>query len=59
MVTIDIVTCTPTARQLLGKHIRAEANARNNRTSVARQLISKHTFLTIGAVFCVVRAKWL
>jgi hypothetical protein len=28
-----------------------EANARNNRTSIARQRISKHASLTIEAVF--------
>jgi hypothetical protein len=37
-----IVTYRPIARQLLGKPIPAEANARNNRTYIARQRISKH-----------------
>jgi hypothetical protein len=32
----------PIARQRLGKHIPAGANARINRTSIARQRISKH-----------------
>jgi hypothetical protein len=32
----------PIARQRLGEHIPAGANARNNKTSIARQLISKH-----------------
>jgi hypothetical protein len=41
----------PIARQRLGKHIPAEANVRNNRTSIARQRISKHTFLRIETVF--------
>jgi hypothetical protein len=45
------VTCIPIAWQRLGKHILAEANARNNRTSIARQRISKHGSLTIEAVF--------
>jgi hypothetical protein len=36
-----IVTYWPIARQRFGKHIPAGANARNNRTSIARQLISK------------------
>jgi hypothetical protein len=45
------MTCIPIARQRLGKHIPAEANARNNRTSIAKQRISKHTSLTIEAVF--------
>jgi hypothetical protein len=41
----------------LGKHIPAEANARNNMTSVARQRISKHTFLKIKFVFSVWSVK--
>jgi hypothetical protein len=44
------VTYRPIARQRLGKHISAGANARNIRTSIARQRISKHT-LTIEALF--------
>jgi hypothetical protein len=55
----NIVTYRPIARQRLGKHIPAGANALNNMTSIARQRISKHASLTIEAVFCVVRAKWL
>jgi hypothetical protein len=47
----NIVTCTPTARQRLGKYIPAQANARNNRSSSARQRISKHASLTIVSVF--------
>jgi hypothetical protein len=34
-----------------GKHIPAEENARNNRTSTARQRVGKHTPLTIEVVF--------
>jgi hypothetical protein len=45
--------CIPIARQRLGKHIPAEANARNNRTSIARHRISKHASLTIEAMFSV------
>jgi hypothetical protein len=41
------MTCIPIARQRLGKHIPAEAYARNNRTSIARQRISKQAFSTI------------
>jgi hypothetical protein len=41
----------PIARQRLGKHIRTEANARNNRMSNARQRISKHVSLTRVATF--------
>jgi hypothetical protein len=37
----------------LGKHISARANARKNRTSIARQRISKHASLTVEAVFSV------
>jgi hypothetical protein len=46
-----IVTCTPIARQRLGKHIPARANSPKNMTSIARQRISKHASLTIDAVF--------
>jgi hypothetical protein len=35
----------PIARQRLGKHIPAGANARNNMTSIARQRTSKHAFI--------------
>jgi hypothetical protein len=42
----DTVTCTPIARQRLGKHIPVRANARKNGTSIASQRISKHTSLT-------------
>jgi hypothetical protein len=49
----NIVTCIPIARQRLGKHIPMQANVRNNRASIARQQINKHTSLTIKAVFSV------
>jgi hypothetical protein len=53
----NIVKCIPIARWRVGKHIPAEANARNNRTSVARERSSKHVSLTIedgvfGEVSC-------
>jgi hypothetical protein len=38
----NIVTYRPIARQQLGKHIPAGANARKNRASIARQRISKY-----------------
>jgi hypothetical protein len=41
----------PIARQRLGKHIPSGANAGDNRTSIARQRISKHASLTIEAMF--------
>jgi hypothetical protein len=44
------VTYRHIARQRLGKHIPAGANARRNRTSIARQRSSKHASLTIEAV---------
>jgi hypothetical protein len=37
----------PTARQRLSKHIPAGVNARNSRTSIARQQIGKEAFSTI------------
>jgi hypothetical protein len=49
--SINIVTYRPIARQRLGKHIPTGASALNNRTSVARQEISKQASLTIEAVF--------
>jgi hypothetical protein len=49
-IVIDIVTYRSIARQRLGKHIPAEANVRNNRTSIIRQWISKGASLTIEAV---------
>jgi hypothetical protein len=55
----SIVTYRPIARQRLGKHIPAEANVRNNRTSSARKRISKHAYLTTESVFCEVRAEGL
>jgi hypothetical protein len=42
-----IVTGIPIARWRLGKHIPAEANSCNNRTSIVRQSISKQAFSTI------------
>jgi hypothetical protein len=48
---IYITKCIPIARKRLGKHINAQAKSRNNRTSVAKQWISKHTSLTTEAVF--------
>jgi hypothetical protein len=42
----------PIARQRVAKHIPAEANARNNRTFIARQRGGKRAFTTIEeAVF--------
>jgi hypothetical protein len=46
----NIVTYRPIARQRLGKHIPAEAYARNNKTSIIRQRISKHASSTIEVV---------
>jgi hypothetical protein len=40
----------PIARQRVAKHIPAEGNARNNRTSIARQRRGKHAFATIEEV---------
>jgi hypothetical protein len=59
LIGIIIVTCIPIARQRIGKHIPGRANQRKNRTSIARQQISKHAFLTIEAVFRGARPKWL
>jgi hypothetical protein len=42
VVAFNIVTYRPIARQRLGKHIPAGANARNNRMPIARQRINKH-----------------
>jgi hypothetical protein len=56
----NIATCIPIAKQRLGKHTPALANAHKKRTSIARQQISKHASLTIAAVFSVESVKkWL
>jgi hypothetical protein len=47
---LNSVRYRPIAKQRLGKDIPAEANERNNRTSIARQRISKYASLTIEAV---------
>jgi hypothetical protein len=47
----SIMTYRPIARQRLGKHIPAQAYARNNRTSIAKQRTSQHASLTTEAVF--------
>jgi hypothetical protein len=47
----NTVTYRSIARQRLGKNIPAGANASNNRTSTARERISKEASLTIEAVF--------
>jgi hypothetical protein len=46
-----IMKCIPIEKQRLSKHIPTEAKARNNRTSISRQRISKHASLTIEAMF--------
>jgi hypothetical protein len=57
---VNIVACILIARQRLGKHIAAEANAENNRMPFARQRNSKHASLTIyDGVFRWVRAEGL
>jgi hypothetical protein len=47
------VTCIPIARQRLGKHIPARANAHQYRTFIPRQRISKYASLTTEAVLSV------
>jgi hypothetical protein len=46
LIRNNIVTCILIARKRLAKHIPAEANARNNKTSISRQQTSKHASLT-------------
>jgi hypothetical protein len=53
VTVLNIVMYRPIGRQRLGRHIPVEANAGDNRTSIARQWISKHASLTIEAVFSV------
>jgi hypothetical protein len=55
----NTVTCIPIARQRLGKHISARANARNYRTSIVRQRSSKHASLKKRLCLLRIRAKWL
>jgi hypothetical protein len=60
MASNGIVTCIPIARQRIGKHVPAETNERNNRTSTDRQRSSKHASLTTeDGVFRGVRAEEL
>jgi hypothetical protein len=47
----------PVARQRVAKHIPAEENARNNRTSIARQRRGKQALSTIQDVFLWVRLE--
>jgi hypothetical protein len=51
-----IVTCIPIARQRVGEHIPAGAYERNNRTSIARQRISKQAWTIEG--LCFLRSPW-
>jgi hypothetical protein len=45
------VTCIPTARQRVAKHIPTEANALNNRTYIVRQRRDKQALSTVQDVF--------
>jgi hypothetical protein len=54
-----VVRAMPIARQRVAKHIPAEANARNNTRSIARQRHGKQALSTIQAVFREIRAKCL
>jgi hypothetical protein len=57
----------PIVRERFGKHIPAETRLNNREAvlyvvlaaTVAMQLCGKHATLTMEAVFCVARAKWL
>jgi hypothetical protein len=46
------------ARQRVAKHIPAEANARNNMTSIARQLRGNQAFSTIQDVFSMDKPRY-
>jgi hypothetical protein len=50
-IKLNTMTYRALARQRLREDIPAGAKARNNRTAIARQRISKHASLTIEAVF--------
>jgi hypothetical protein len=49
----------PIAWQRVANHIPAEANARNNRKSIARKRRGKQALSTLQVVFRGVRAKWI
>jgi hypothetical protein len=49
--------CISVARQRLGKHISAGANARKNTTSIARQRIGKHAFLRVDVEVSALSAQ--
>jgi hypothetical protein len=60
MSNFNIVTWTPIARKRPDKHIPAEANARDNRTCIAKQRGCKHASLvTEDSIFRGVRAEEL
>jgi hypothetical protein len=59
IMSLNIVTCTATASQRLGKHIPAKRMQAINKTSTTRQRNSKHASLQKQAVFCVVRTDGL
>jgi hypothetical protein len=46
-----VLRATPIARQRVAKHIPAEANARNNRTPIARQRNCKQALSAIQNLF--------
>jgi hypothetical protein len=54
-----VVRAMPIVRQPVAEHIPAEANARNSRSSIAKQRRCKQALSTIRAVFRAVRAKWV
>jgi hypothetical protein len=58
-IVFYVVRAVPIDRQLVAKHILAEANAWNNRRSIARQRRGKQALSTIQAVFRGVRAMWI
>jgi hypothetical protein len=49
-----VVPAMPIARQRVAKHISSEANARNNRTSIAKQRRGKQALSTIQDMFSMI-----
>jgi hypothetical protein len=52
-IVFYVVRTMPIVWQRIAKHIPAEANARNNRITIARQRRGKQALSTIRAVFSV------
>jgi hypothetical protein len=58
-IVFHVVRAMPIARQRFAKHIPGEANAPNNRGSIAMHRRGKQALPRIQAIFRGVLAKWI